>query len=974
MENFREETLVCPGAVETPVITVDTAGMVREVNAAFESVWGWAAGSSAGLPVSRMVPARLRTAFEIAWSRYRAARKWPLDGQVLRLPILDREGRERLADVCLRPRGPASPGCGWESGVEATVCPAPDGRERLPHPPRPHGLDDWSAFDPAAIIARMDRTLDALPDAAVWVGCDGLITWCSAAFSRLCGLTGLHVVGESIFRLLPLEREGRAVSPEEHPAGRMFCSAIPEVGWPTLYQFRGSGGCRTLQIRGSRFDMAGIPAAGFLILRDVTEQKLADSWIDRDVRIMRLLGAVAAECNQSESGEAVLRSVLEPVCREFGFAAGRVVFFPLDGLGPAAPEHWFYPDPVQHGAFCRDLKVGHSPAAASRVQTVAETLLPSLAAETTPEPESGALRSVFAFPVPAGHRPAAVVELFGTDAPDDPDGLLNFAVQLGAQVGRAFERGASEMRLLLAARQLEDRVEQRTSELARLNEALTREVGERKLAQLAASAATLRCHTLFRSISDVVFSLSGSWRLVLVNPAFTTLTGFKSEAWIGRKALRLVHPEDRRYVAAQILRITRGAETTPFECRILTAGGEFLSVECNVSLLREEDGSAALIGVLRDITARRTAERELHLLHRAVAATSEGICILDPSRSGSPILYANSGFERLTGYPAAGIVGTPFEAVYGQDARPAGVQEILAAMAQGRPCTAEIPACRVNGARYWARLAVTPVLTDLGEMTHYVAVISDITRQKEAEKRENDLISLVSHELRTPLTGMRGLVELLLENEFDSAKRRRFLETILREAERLASLVNDFLDVERLQSGKENFHFNPVQFDLLVRETLVLFEEAYPSHRFVVDCPETPPAVPADGERIRRALSNLLSNAVKFSPAGGLVRVSIERQAERVVVGVHDQGIGIPEEALPKLFVKFFRVDSPESRKAGGTGLGLSIVKEIVQAHGGSVWVYSVKNRGSSFYFSIPVARAVSPPPSSPADSPAPRP
>jgi CheY-like chemotaxis protein/anti-sigma regulatory factor (Ser/Thr protein kinase) len=182
------------------------------------------------------------------------------------------------------------------------------------------------------------------------------------------------------------------------------------------------------------------------------------------------------------------------------------------------------------------------------------------------------------------------------------------------------------------------------------------------------------------------------------------------------------------------------------------------------------------------------------------------------------------------------------------------------------------------------------------------------------------------------------------------------LSIIHGETVRLTNLINDFLDLQRLESGRQAYHFERVDLREVLREGMALFTQADAQHTLRLEAPDTLPPVQADKDRIRQVLSNLLSNAIKFSPRGGEVTVGTRQQGAYVEVWVTDQGMGIPPEAIPQLFNKFFRVDNSQTRHIGGTGLGLALVKKTVEAHQGQVRVDSEPDRGSTFFFTLPVA------------------
>lgn len=234
----------------------------------------------------------------------------------------------------------------------------------------------------------------------------------------------------------------------------------------------------------------------------------------------------------------------------------------------------------------------------------------------------------------------------------------------------------------------------------------------------------------------------------------------------------------------------------------------------------------------------------------------------------------------------------------------------------------------------------------------------DITERKAVERLKDELVSTVSHELRTPLTSLRGFTELMLKKEFTPAKQREFLTIIHNESVRLTNLINDFLDLQRMETGAQVYEFTAVHLSVLLHETVTTFFLENSQHRAQLQCGDALPLVRADTDRLRQVLANLLSNAIKFSPRGGTVTVGARVRDHAVEVWVADQGVGIPAEALPHLFTKFFRVDNRDTRSIGGTGLGLALVKQIIEAHGGRIWVESAMGQGSTFFFSLPLAAA----------------
>ncbi|TFE02132.1 ATP-binding protein [Jeotgalibacillus salarius] len=242
------------------------------------------------------------------------------------------------------------------------------------------------------------------------------------------------------------------------------------------------------------------------------------------------------------------------------------------------------------------------------------------------------------------------------------------------------------------------------------------------------------------------------------------------------------------------------------------------------------------------------------------------------------------------------------------------------------------------------------------EWTGTIFVHRDITKDYEVDKMKSELVSTVSHELRTPLSSVLGFAELLLTKEMKPEKQKRYIETIHKEAKRLTNLINDFLDLQRMESGKQEYHMGEVKLDELMME--VLEKTSIPSsHALILRDEMENSIVKGDKERLTQVMTNLLNNAVKFSPQGGDITVRLQSIDGKASVIVEDQGIGIPGEEVSNLFQKFKRVDNSESRKIGGTGLGLAICKEIVDKHAGDIFVKSETGEGSAFHIELPLMR-----------------
>jgi signal transduction histidine kinase/CheY-like chemotaxis protein len=288
---------------------------------------------------------------------------------------------------------------------------------------------------------------------------------------------------------------------------------------------------------------------------------------------------------------------------------------------------------------------------------------------------------------------------------------------------------------------------------------------------------------------------------------------------------------------------------------------------------------------------------------------------------------------------------------------------------------------RKDGSLVDVEMTVFPVRDESGTVIGAAVIVRDVTelnaarlavaaselKAREADARakadqavsraKDEVISLVSHELRTPLASIVGFAELLDSRELSDAQRKVYLGVMLREGRRLSDLVNDVLQLQRLESGHHDLNTSPVDLRSLIQRAV---ENAGEDERRPIGMivPEPLPLVLADSDAILQVLGNFLSNARKFSPVGGSIRVGARDCGDVIEIYVRDEGLGIPADAMPKVFEKFYRIDSADRRLIKGSGLGLSINQKIVEAHGGTVGVRSDgPGKGSRFHFTLPVAR-----------------
>lgn len=266
----------------------------------------------------------------------------------------------------------------------------------------------------------------------------------------------------------------------------------------------------------------------------------------------------------------------------------------------------------------------------------------------------------------------------------------------------------------------------------------------------------------------------------------------------------------------------------------------------------------------------------------------------------------------------------------------------------------------------------------LKNATLYQEIIETNKKLERLEKLKSEFISIVSHELRTPLTSIKNSLDILLSGKCGEVTQagEKFLTMAKRNVTRLSGIINDLLDISKIEAGKMDFHFKPVQLNMVIDYVKSALSGLAKEKSLEVSVEEFGilPEVTADAQRLEQVLTNLLSNAIKFTPEGKQIRIKSELlnaedlkyppcfedamknlKGNYIVVSVEDEGIGIAENELLHAFDKFAQIENSLSRKVGGSGLGLPIAKQLIEAHKGAIWCESVLNKGSKFYFALPV-------------------
>ena len=383
---------------------------------------------------------------------------------------------------------------------------------------------------------------------------------------------------------------------------------------------------------------------------------------------------------------------------------------------------------------------------------------------------------------------------------------------------------------------------------------------------------------------------------------------------------------------------------------------------------------AQLLGNLEEAVAERTAaltttnqrlQQEIHEraeIETALRQSEEQIRLITDAL---PVLIAyvdaqqhyrfvNQAYEEWFGQPIAKIQGHPIQDLLGeatyQDIRP----YIESAIA-GERVTYEREILHQNGSPRYVSITYIPHLDKQNEVQGFFALMGDISDRKIVEQMKDEFVSVVSHELRTPLTSIHGSLRLLATGRLGSLLPRgqRMLEIAVNNTDRLVRLINDILDLERMDSGKTTLTKQACDAAELIVQATEIMQAMAQQETITLSTQPQSISIWADPDHILQTLVNLLSNAIKFSPPDSTVWVTVTRQNDEVLFCIQDRGRGIPANKLETIFERFQQVDASDSRKKGGTGLGLAICRNIIQQHNGRIWAESTIGEGSSFYFTL---------------------
>ncbi|NEP17857.1 MAG: PAS domain S-box protein, partial [Leptolyngbya sp. SIO4C1] len=547
--------------------------------------------------------------------------------------------------------------------------------------------------------------------------------------------------------------------------------------------------------------------------------------------------------------------------------------------------------------------------------------------------------------------------------------------------GELAQREQVEQVLQVAKDELEQRVASRTADLRQLNAQLQKELTERQQAEAALRISQKRFASILDIADDAIITIDQQQRVTLFNQGAERIFGYSTAEILGQ-SLGLLIPQRCSLVDQQHVQyfgdvheaIRQVGARRDIVCR-RKDGSEF-PAEASISKL-EHAGETIFTVILRDITTRKQAKAELERLSRQneliLNSMGEGLCGLNLK---AEIMFANQAASQLLGYSVDALVGRPIDLIIleADSAEPTAascLSPIYASLQQGSVHQAiHARFCRQDESTFPAEYMSTP-LREHDEIVGAVITFKDISQRQQIEQMKDEFISVVSHELRTPLTSIHGSLRMLASGVLSAQpeKRQRLISIAADSTERLVRLINDVLDVERIEAGKLKMVKVVCDVADLIQQAINTMQPLADKADIALSASTSAAQIWVDPDRLLQTLTNLLSNAIKFSephspvwitadlvtadqlPADNTMPIS---DTPYVRVGVHDYGRGIPNEKLDTIFERFQQADSSDARIYEGTGLGLSICRNIIQQHAGYIWVNSRLGKGSTFYFALP--------------------
>ncbi len=438
-----------------------------------------------------------------------------------------------------------------------------------------------------------------------------------------------------------------------------------------------------------------------------------------------------------------------------------------------------------------------------------------------------------------------------------------------------------------------------------------------------------------------------------------SILGFAREQPIPscQEILARVHPEDRLLVKNTLHQGHIEGLPWQFNYRLLFPNGTLKYIESRGEPTVDAQGRVLkVLETIMDVSDRIQAEKSVQRSEEQLKLITDALPVLISYVDNQQrYRYNNRTYETWYGKPRSSLLGRPIIETMGADTYQKTLPYIKTALA-GQAVSFENQRTRENGSIYWTNATYIPDFDSNGKVKGFFSMVEDITDRKAIEQMKSEFVSIASHEMRTPLTAIQGVIKLLCAGRLGELTNsgKQMADMALRNSDRLTRLVNDILDLERMESGRDEIEKQLCNSAELIQQAVDAICPMADEHQVSLEINSPSIEFWGDRDRLVQTMINLISNAIKFSPVNSQVAIASQLQNNYLLFSVKDQGRGIPPDKLETIFERFQQVDASDSRKKGGTGLGLAICHHIVEQHGGKIWAESVYGKGSTFYFQLP--------------------
>jgi PAS domain S-box-containing protein len=368
----------------------------------------------------------------------------------------------------------------------------------------------------------------------------------------------------------------------------------------------------------------------------------------------------------------------------------------------------------------------------------------------------------------------------------------------------------------------------------------------------------------------------------------------------------------------------------------------------------EQEGEQQAVDMQRDYPEDGQEDSESEQRFRAVWDCASDAMAL--SRADGTVFAVNPAYSHLFGYRPEDILGKNFSLIFPPDLQQWAQEQYLALFQQeGIVPAFEALILRADGTQRMVEARYN-FLTQRGTRTAMLSIIRDITERKELDQRKDEFISMASHELKNPITVLQGMTQLLKRqlNLQGLHEATVFLAKMERQIKSLTRLIDELLDVSKIQAGKVEYAYQDVVLDDVVREVAETLQQMHPTHVIVVHGASNIHIL-GDKERLGQVFTNLMSNAINYSPQAGAIDIDITTSQDKVTVRVRDYGVGISKQDQSKIFDRFYRASDSHQKKVSGLGMGLFIAAEIIKRHDGEITVESEEGKGATFIVDLPL-------------------